>query len=48
MNENKLSGTATVNGIKVTITVPDSINTVVRQQKINRIYDLLKPKNKTA
>gem|GEM_PF-1916906 len=48
MNKSKSHDTATVHGIKVTVTVPDSINTVVRQQKINRIYDLLKPKNKTA
>ena len=28
-------------GIKVKVTYPDSINNTIRQQKINRIYDIL-------
>jgi len=35
--------------IKVIVHLPDKINEVIKQQKINRIYDLLKQKDtKTA
>lgn len=30
--------------VKVTVHIPDDISEAVRQQKINRLYDLLKPK----
>lgn len=33
--------------VKVTVILPDNVNAVIRQQKINRIYDLLKPKEKS-
>ena len=38
----------TINDIKVTVTIPKSTSEAIRRQKINRIYDLLKFKNKTA
>ena len=34
----------TENKVKVTIHIPDNISETVRQQKINRLYDILKPK----
>lgn len=30
--------------VKVTIHIPDDISETVRQQKISRLYDILKPK----
>jgi len=32
--------------IKVTVRLPDKVSEVIRQQKINRIFDLLKPNGK--
>lgn len=32
------------NNVKVTIHIPDEVSETVRQQKINRLYDILKPK----
>ncbi|MDO5558377.1 MAG: hypothetical protein Q4F95_02135 [Oscillospiraceae bacterium] len=32
------------NNVKVTIHIPDDVSETVRQQKINRLYDILKPK----
>ena len=34
------------NKIKVMVHLPDKTNDVIKQQKINRIYDLLNPKAK--
>ena len=34
----------TENKVKVTIHIPDNISETIRQQKINRLYDILKPK----
>ncbi len=33
---------------KVTIHIPDTVPDSVRQQKINKLYDILKPKKETA
>lgn len=30
--------------VKITIHIPDDVSETVRQQKINRLYDILKPK----
>lgn len=30
--------------IKVKITIPDNVSETIRQIKINRLYDILKPK----
>lgn len=34
--------------VKVTIHVPDKISENVKQQKINRLYEILKPKDKKS
>lgn len=34
--------------VKVTIHVPDKISENIKQQKINRLYDILKPKDKKS
>ena len=34
--------------INVTIHIPDKVSENIKQQKINRLYDILKPKNKSA
>lgn len=34
--------------ITVKVHVPDNISENIKQQKINRLYDILKPKKKTA
>jgi len=47
MNKKKSNATKPQE-VKITITLPDNVNTVIRQQKINRIYDLLKPKKTTT
>ena len=54
MNRNVLTNTAVADGgtisaenistVKVTIHIPDEVSETVRQQKINRLYDILKPK----
>ena len=31
-------------GIKVTVHIPENLNETSRRQKINRLYDILKPK----
>ena len=36
----------TANNIKVKITVPDDISKNIKRLKINKIYDILKPKAK--
>ena len=41
MNKNKNTQTE----VKVTIHTPDKISESIKQQKINRLYDILKPKN---
>lgn len=33
---------------KVTIHIPDTVPDSVKQQKINKLYDILKPKKETA
>ena len=35
--------TALPKGIKVTVHIPENMNETSRRQKINRIYDILKP-----
>lgn len=32
------------NNVKVTIHIPNDVSETIRQQKINRLYDILKPK----
>lgn len=34
--------------VKVTIHIPDNVSKNTRQQKINRLYDILKPKDKKS
>lgn len=34
--------------VKVTIYIPDKISENTKQQKINRLYDILKPKDKKS
>ena len=34
--------------VKVTIHVPDKISENIKQQKINRLYEILKPKDKKS
>lgn len=34
--------------VKVTIHIPDNISENTRQQKINRLYEILKPKDKKS
>lgn len=34
--------------VKITIHVPDKISENIKQQKINRLYDILKPKDKKS
>ncbi len=36
----------TANNIKVKITVPDNVSENIKRLKINRLYDILKPKEK--
>ena len=36
----------TANNVKVKVTVPDNISENIKRLKINRIYDILKPKAK--
>ena len=52
MRRNELLTTTAVAGgkkhsaeIKVTIHLPDNVSDAAKQQKINRLYDLLKPKH---
>lgn len=33
-----------ISTVKVTIHIPDEVSETIRQQKINRLYDILKPK----
>jgi len=33
-----------ISTVKVTIHIPDEVSDTIRQQKINRLYDILKPK----
>lgn len=40
----ELSSSVCTCGVKVTIHLPDEVSETVRQQKINHLYDLLKPK----
>ncbi len=37
-----------ISAFKVTIHIPDTVPDSVKQQKINRLYDILKPKKETA
>lgn len=32
--------------VKVTVHVPDEVSDTIKQQKINHLYDILKPKEK--
>ena len=34
--------------VKVTIRVPDKISKNIKQQKINQLYEILKPKDKKS
>lgn len=34
--------------IKVKVHIPENVSETVKQQKINRLYDILKPKNKKS
>lgn len=34
--------------VKVTIHIPDKVSENIKQQKINRLYDILKPKDKKS
>lgn len=34
--------------INVKIHIPDKVSENIKQQKINRLYDILKPKDKSA
>lgn len=34
--------------VKVTIHIPDNVSENTRQQKINRLYDILRPKDKKS
>lgn len=34
--------------VKVTIHIPDNVSENSRQQKINRLYEILKPKDKKS
>ncbi len=43
--ENK-NETVTQSGVKVTIHLPEKVTENIKQLKINRIYDILKPKEK--
>ena len=35
-----------INGIKVTINTPENVSEYVKQEKINYLYDILKPQKK--
>ena len=39
-----LSSSVCTSDVKVTIHLPDEVSETVRQQKINHLYDILKPK----
>jgi hypothetical protein len=41
MNQENIN-TAQTRETQVTVHLPDTVNEVIRQQKVNRIYDLLK------
>jgi len=36
-----------INGIKVTIHIPENVSEYVKQEKINYLYEVLKPQKKT-
>ena len=40
----KINETITKSGIQVTIHLPEKVTESVKQLKINKIYDILKPK----
>lgn len=42
----KIDETITKSGIKVTIHLPEKVTENIKQFKINRLYDILKPKEK--
>ena len=44
MERETLSSSACTSDVKVTIHLPDEVSEAVRQQKINHLYDILKPK----
>lgn len=50
MKNNKIINTNSkdTSAFKVTIHIPDTVPDSVKQQKINKLYDILKPKKKNA
>ena len=42
----KINETITNSGIKVTVHLPEKVTENIKQLKINRLYDILKPKEK--
>ncbi len=42
----KINEKITKSGIKVTIHLPEKVTENIKQLKINRLYDILKPKEK--
>jgi hypothetical protein len=50
MKNNKIINTNSkdTSAFKVTIHIPDTVSDSVKQQKINKLYDILKPKKETA
>lgn len=53
INNTVISNTVETNSnatsaFKVTIHIPDTVADSVKQQKINKLYDILKPKKETA
>ena len=50
MKNNKIINTNSkdTSAFKVTIHIPDTVSDSVKQQKINKLYDILKPKKKNA
>ena len=45
LTSNNTNETNTSAEIKVTIHLPEDVSEIVRQQKINHLYDVLKPKS---
>lgn len=50
MRNNKIINTDSKDtpAFKVTIHIPDTVSDSVKQQKINKLYDILKPQKETA
>jgi len=43
MKKNNINNNNEIKPIKVTVHIPENVSPDVRQRKINRLYDLLKP-----